>query len=147
MDQKTQRDFEEWSRDEEIATMQQEDFSSLLNDMWSKYKRQKYAEFDAGRAVSDDIERMRDVFKLAADGELTSDEVECRFPDPPSPRKIGKCGLCEGEGKYFSYDAKFKFTYGDRRGEAIVVCDCYDGRQLREAIKDMGKHKPGKKRG
>jgi hypothetical protein len=141
MDEKTRRDFEEWSRDKNVAAMKPEDFSGLLSDMWSTYKRQKQLEEDAGREVANDISRMREIFLLAAQGELTVADVEERFPDEVEGWRPGQCPLCAGEGWYFSHTAKFRFAHRDRVAPGYVTCNCLAGKSKRECLKEMGRSK------
>ena len=112
----------------------------LLEDMWKMYLRQKGEEGDAGRDTKADTERMSRVFKLAARGVLTDDEIDARFPDPPPTRTPGVCLECHNTGMLYTRKAKFKFRGSEglhrtRTAKGMEVCGCFEGRRLREAIK------------
>jgi len=112
----------------------------LLQGLWKMYLRQKSAEEDVGIDTNHNVARMREVFKLAAKLELTDEEIEKRFPDEDPVYKAGECPRCQNTGKFFSADAEFRFRgaedrYRAKRAPGVELCECFEGRRLREVIK------------
>jgi hypothetical protein len=114
--------------------------TAWLDRAWKWYVRQKGEEEDAGVDTAPDTERMREVFKLAAKGELTDDAIKALFPDTKEPYKQGVCGKCDNTGLYFDPEAKFKMRAQAGRARTriapgMVLCECFEGRRRREIVK------------
>lgn len=135
-----QRYDEKWKRDHEDtqAPMLRVELGKTLEGIWKMYRRQKDAEADAGRDVNDDLARMRAVFTLALNHELSDDEIERRFPERAKPG--AGCHRCGGEGWYYSYKARVGSRAREQpRAKGMVVCDCPAGRKKNNAIRNHGK--------
>ena len=118
----------------------------LLQGLWKMYMRQKDQENGVGLEIASDIDRMRGVFKLAARGVLTDDEIEHRFVDAAEPHKTGVCPKCRNVGVYYYRDARFLFRGSEGRtrekiAPAMVLCECFEGQRRRQIIKDGPKKK------
>ncbi len=112
----------------------------LLQGLWKMYLRQKGEEDAVGRDIKPDVDRMRGVFNLAARGVLSDEEIDARFPETPTARIPGSCQRCHNTGMFYTREAQFKFRGAQgiprtRTAKGMEMCDCFEGRRLREAIK------------
>lgn len=124
----------------------------LLQGLWRMYMRQKDEENGVGLEIAADIDRMRGVFKLAARGVLTNDEVDHRFTDKSEPHKTGVCPKCRNVGLYYARAAVFIFRGSEGRtrektATGMVLCECFEGQRRRQAIKEGPKKKKRGSRG
>ncbi len=124
----------------------------LLQGLWNMYMRQKDQEDGVGLEIAADIDRMRGVFKLAARGVLTDDEIDHRFSDKGKPHETGVCPKCRNTGMHYDRKAVFTFRASEGRTRAktatgMVLCECFEGQRRRQTIKEGPKKKKRGSRG
>ena len=120
----------------------------LLQGLWKMYLRQKDDEEKAGIDTKADTDRMRALFNMAAAGErLSYTDIEEEFSGGEPEAKPGMCPLCRNTGVHYKHNAQFVLHGRAKRAPAMVVCDCFEGRRLREAIRNGPQRKKRGSRG
>lgn len=114
---------------------------AVLDSRWAAYLRQKQDEAETGLFVKDEVEQMRKLFRRAAAGELTAEEIEWKYPRRVSRNPL-VCVNCDDRGFYYRINAVFfRGDFRERSAPAMVICGCPQGDRKKLAAANHGQPK------